>query len=478
MGIVGQVLRVIALWAVVLASGGANANIDAMSNNMFANVLTNYTPSGAYETQAQGIIAGPSYYARIKNSNIQLMNLSLPRIKADCNGIDAWGGSFSFISSEQLVNFLRAVAAQAVPFAFKLALDALCPSCEKYMQKLQDIANYVNGLNFNSCDATKKLFSMAGLMNPNSGGASQALKDAVAPVSAVVESALGSVPDFFSGYRSNDQATEVRLAQNFPAQAKDLVKGNIAWKILTNSALTTWWGTVYSASDDISLRELIMAYTGTIVKTIGAGQAVGGAPEADAAMVVRTIAPTISSMEELLNGGTVTVLRCDTTGDGDACLYPSPQNVTITGFRAIVRQTIDGILPKLTETGSSSLTNAERSFLENAPGSIGTHLVRLSTNPAAAYAYASMVSDYVGTELAAQTVDEILQAATIASQGELRDEAVGAYLVMLQQRRQEQYAAFEKQMGRLTAFEKTMTVSNLIRERLSAAYGVGVPFTR
>lgn len=465
-------LRFLLLCAFAFTAVGARANIDAMSNNMFASVLTNYTPSGVYQTQSQGIIAGPSYYARIKNSNVQLMNLSLPRLKADCNGIDAWGGSFSFISADQLVNFLRTIASQAVPYAFKLALDAICPSCEKHMQKLQEIANFVNSMTYNSCDTTKKLFTM---INKETG-VGDAITEAVKPVATSIGTALGSFTDFFAGQRNNNTTPEAALVNSFPAQARE-IKGNIAWKILTNSSLTTWWGTVFAAADDVSLREIMMSYTGTIIKDLGAGQAVGEPAQPDATLVARPIDPTITSMEQFLNGGTISVLRCDGDKSADGCLYPTPQNVTIAGFRSIVRQMIDGIIPRIGETGASTLTNAERSFLENAPGSVGTQLVRLSINPSAAYTYAGLVADYVGAELAAQFVEEVLQAVSIAATGERRDEALGPYLAKLQQRRDEHYAAFAKQASRLVAFEKSLAVADKIRERLTAANGTNLATT-
>lgn len=50
----------------------------------------------------------------------QVVNLTPPTLRAGCGGIDAYGGSFTFINEEQFRQMLRQIGANALGYAFKL----------------------------------------------------------------------------------------------------------------------------------------------------------------------------------------------------------------------------------------------------------------------------------------------------------------------------------------------------------------------
>lgn len=82
---------------------------------------------------------------------INVVAFDPPRLEAGCGGIDLYGGSFTFINSQQLVALLRQVASNAVGLAFKAAIDAINPSLGKLITEFQTLLQQMNNLAKNSC---------------------------------------------------------------------------------------------------------------------------------------------------------------------------------------------------------------------------------------------------------------------------------------------------------------------------------------
>ena len=83
--------------------------------------------------------------------------MSLPSFRSGCGGIDAFAGAFSFIDSDQLIAFGRAVAQNAAGFAFELALETISPVIAETMAKLRALAQWINSQNLNSCETAQAL---------------------------------------------------------------------------------------------------------------------------------------------------------------------------------------------------------------------------------------------------------------------------------------------------------------------------------
>ena len=112
--------------------------------------------------------------------------MSLPSFRAGCGGIDAFAGAFSFIDSDQLVAFARAVAQNAVGFAFELALETISPVIAETMAKLRALAQWVNSQNLNSCETAQALVGAVWSKNDRA--------------SAAICAAIGTSQGIFSDY--------------------------------------------------------------------------------------------------------------------------------------------------------------------------------------------------------------------------------------------------------------------------------------
>lgn len=136
-----------AAWA-----SGMREQMDSMFNGM-----SNYTRPGVYETQSRGVITGGAFSARTRSADISLFSFSPPSLNAGCGGIDAYMGSFSWISEEQLIDLAKAIASDAAGYAFEVALSSICPTCASTMDKLRNYINKLNSQLGNSCQMAKML---------------------------------------------------------------------------------------------------------------------------------------------------------------------------------------------------------------------------------------------------------------------------------------------------------------------------------
>src|SRR6266542_6854937 len=120
-----------ALWTL---SPAVNANgLQAEMNRLF-DEMSNATPPGVYESQRRGVMAGGRFTTKTRLFDENLVSLVLPSWKAGCGGVDLFGGSFSFINTDQIVQLLRTIGANAKGYAFQLAFDNVFPDGAKWIE--------------------------------------------------------------------------------------------------------------------------------------------------------------------------------------------------------------------------------------------------------------------------------------------------------------------------------------------------------
>jgi conjugative transfer pilus assembly protein TraH len=77
----------------------------------------NYSRPTAYQGQLGGYVTLGSLYVRTRPRSSGLLNIQLPSIRAGCGGIDIFGGAFSFISKEELIQLGKAIMQNASSYA-------------------------------------------------------------------------------------------------------------------------------------------------------------------------------------------------------------------------------------------------------------------------------------------------------------------------------------------------------------------------
>jgi conjugative transfer pilus assembly protein TraH len=207
------------------------------------------TPGSIYQGQSRGYINGGRLFARIPQRSVQSMSYKAPKFTAGCGGIDAFGGSLSFISASELVNTLKAIGSSAGSYALMLGLRTISSQIANTMEKSMDWLQDKIGFDLNSCEAAANVVG-AGM---SFFGANDKEKNV-----CIIQNMEASGLDYSEakaacttgGGGKTDVATPVAKKLSF-------IDGNLVWMIMdANQMFTT----------DTDMKRLAMSLTGTIIK--------------------------------------------------------------------------------------------------------------------------------------------------------------------------------------------------------------------
>lgn len=129
--------------------------LDQMKGNANLKASSNVQTQGSYGYHGGGF----SY--TYQNQTVQPFNVKAPSMSAGCGGISFDFGAFEFLNEESLIAFLESLLNAAPGYAFELAMQILCPSCLDIMNTMNQIANTLNGLQFDACGTMEVLSDMA-----------------------------------------------------------------------------------------------------------------------------------------------------------------------------------------------------------------------------------------------------------------------------------------------------------------------------
>ncbi|WP_370513764.1 conjugal transfer protein TraH [Erythrobacter sp. EC-HK427] len=290
-------------------------SMDRFMDDMGA--AANVTGPTAFEGQAAGYYSMGNVWTRFPQKTTSIANLQLPRARAGCGGIDIFAGSFSFINASEMVALLKAVANNAVGFAFSLAIDTICPECNKIMQEFSQKAQLMNELSINSCEMAQGL---VGGIWPQGDLADKAICEAIG-------NATGIFTDYAAakhgcGTRGQRESTTAAGGEDFEDINPGLPR-NYTWHVLKESAFFNPGGTF-----DRDLAEYAMTLIGTVIYVPPSdndpGSLVPFAGDASSTLVTALLDGT--------QGQDVRILRCD---EPTLCLDPSFQQLTLSASRAI-----------------------------------------------------------------------------------------------------------------------------------------------
>ena len=290
-------------------------SMDRFMDDMGA--AANVTGPTAFEGQSAGYYSMGNVWTRFPQKTTNIANLQLPRARAGCGGIDIFAGSFSFINASEMVALLKAVANNAVGFAFSLAIDTICPECNKIMQEFSQKAQLMNELSINSCEMAQGL---VGGVWPQGDLADKAICEAI-----------GNSTGIFTDYAAAKHGCGTRGQRTSTNNAggtdfEDVNPGvprNYTWHILKESAFFNPGG-----SFDRDLAEYAMTLIGTVIYVPPSdddpGSFVPFAGDASSTLVTALLDGT--------QGQSVQVFRCD---EPDLCLNPTFQQLSLSSAKAI-----------------------------------------------------------------------------------------------------------------------------------------------
>jgi conjugative transfer pilus assembly protein TraH len=351
----------------------------------------NVTDPGAYNAQTRGFIIGGSLSARVPRTSLQPFSWKEPYIKAGCGGIDIFGGSFSFINAEQFTQFLQAIGQNALGYAFSLGLEAVCPTCNATISKLRQYMNDMNKYGMDSCMAAKALVNTAGdAMNLWDMKSCEADKGAIANggydhVAGYLTCAAGSEGEVRQQLRDNSLLRSTNYNQE---KRKGAPKDSSTHQALKQFQLTP------------AERQEIMSLIGTWYTR---------SDEGSTCLYAR---PTLT-LAELVEGGSVKLLKCGTGGFGDSeiCEDVTTEESSLDGYAKKASDTMKAIYEKIKKDPEEALSDDEKRFVNAVPiPAIGAMLRSVSKeSPDLAKALIDLSSELVGATLAWHHIENFIE---------------------------------------------------------------------
>ena len=375
-------VRVVIAAGLLWSSAAVQADVLSEMTNFWRGAAVNTTGPTAFDGQASGHWTLANLYLRAPVRSEPIATVNLPSFRAGCGGIDAFAGAFSFIDSDQLIAFGRAVAQNAAGFAFELALETISPVIAETMAKLRALAQWVNNQNLNSCETAQALVGAAWSRNDRA--------------SAAICAAIGTSQGIFSDYAaarhgcgSDGRRNSTLAAASGPLKDQAPVNVNYAWRAVKASSFL---------SADNDLAEFAMSVSGTVIVTAPVSDGDTSGPR------VRVLEPLALDrrVTEILmeGGGNLPVYRCDAHA---GCLNPVLGQVTVPAGRGF-RGRVSALLRRLVEAVRT----------DTAPPADALGLVNLTTLPVyrvinTAAAYRGAVVDQEVDALAEAVALDVLQ---------------------------------------------------------------------
>jgi len=395
--------RLLAATAVcLLATMSAQASLQDQVDSMY-NDMTNYTAPGVFETQRRGVLSGGSFVARGHIMQENLIGFVPPGYNAGCGGLDLFGGSFSYVNSDQLVQLLRAIAANALTYSFQLALNAMCRDCMQQIETLQKKIQQFNQYFGNSCQLAK------GLVTDAKSSFEQGQLN-----SEAMQAQFSGFGDLFSSWSTADGGNVHDKVDSVAATAvQQQITGNIVWRELRRQAVGAW----FAAGGDDDLLQAVMSLTGTVIISPTTDGATGtGRTRPENIFKGNKIRLT-----DLIDGGTVTYYQCvDGTGQDQCLEINSTASMTLTGLqpRLIALLLGDagspGVVTKFA-TNTGTITDEERAVLAALPQGMGAMIRTLAIkNAGMAAAYVNSSMRIVSREMAYTVAFDLIRTAETA----------------------------------------------------------------
>lgn len=368
--------------------------------------MSNYTAPGAYETQRRSAYFGGRYTYKTAIFNENLISMQLPSARGGCGGIDIFGGSFSFINSDQIVQLLRQVAANAQGYAFQLAMDNMCPDCMKWMNELQAKMQQLNENMSNSCQLAQGLI--------NDGANMLALKERQDNEASITASLTGIADDFGAAMEHIGTADTAlkQIFDNNPAEY-DEQSGSVVFVALTRHNAQNWF-----VGGDTELIETIMSMTGSVV----VGELVQGKDNQGETPEVWVLTGNKLTMEDLIDGAeNKEIYNCGADGDTDNCrIDPADtKDIDIEGLKEQILEAFtgaNGIITMIRNRNiAGNLSQEHQNILASMPYSIGSKIFQLAPiSPEAAEDFVEKTIDSITLEYIYRLVKGSFKAVDIA----------------------------------------------------------------
>lgn len=387
----------------------ANRLKDAL-DGMF---MSNTTDASAFKTQTMGGLVGGSFSARTPSRPINVVAFDPPRFSAGCGGVDIFGGSFSFINSEQLVALLRQVGQQAIGVAFQLALKSINPMLADLMTEFQNKIQSLNQMLKNTCgiatQMTKGIWDAFARANDSEQKTAQ---------ESTSKGLFDDIMGGFSALFASPNTTTKKAGKDADGV------GNLVWKALKESNAGSGFGGS-AAGFDKEGNEIVMSLLGTYI--VDPDENAKNPDGKEKKNVGTYYAPTLTRLQELeigtANNQQITLLACDTE---DYCNRPSKRAVDYEGTYGKTNRMLfgdkdgvitgDGIISKLStcQEANCGFTTEQRQFINSVPQPTIALLRPVQGNSTAMQAVAKYIVNVIARDLTINYAKAAIKSASMS----------------------------------------------------------------
>lgn len=337
---------------------------DNPMKSIFSGIVSNSTSSGSFQTNKTMGWSGGGYSYRVPNvSSPNIISIVPPKANVGCNGADFFLGSFSLINKDELVQIMRGIANGSAVFAFNVAMDAVCPTCIKEMQEIQNKLEKFNEAARNSCQATLNA------LNTSLGPEARA----VANQNALIKPGTISM-GLYSDTGETDAADQGSILENFAKTTgganylKENVETNLTFAALNYLGVSNWR---VAGNTGYDWTELLISLFGTVVLTYDA---------TNKTMTPKEYPPTISLLKLVEGASTGESIQFYHCNDSTDCLAPTKQTQTNwQGLREYVLAQLDTLQGYLVAKDATNLATMT-GFINMFPASDIEILERTNAN--------------------------------------------------------------------------------------------------
>jgi conjugative transfer pilus assembly protein TraH len=354
--------------ALLLFSVTSSAAIQDEIEDLFDGLMTSTAPQEMND-QRRGVYSGGSFTARNKVVSLNVINFKPPRVmsKGSCNSINLYGGSISFVKADQVVEFLRAVGANIVMYTFNIALSSVCERCAQWMNKIQEIVNWMNDGFKDSCKFAKTLVD-----NTYGKPLQSSVKEATQMSWLPDASTAGDFDDTGQGISGWMAGLWNPETQSASSQFNNTLKGEMikdyTWEALREANAGNWF-----LADTVDMPQIVHAMVGPVRVQFSPCSPPAGNPSALGAELTPCNQGSRIKFSDIFRadkGPDLPVWDCDISNTADLCMNTNGPNATVTydGVVDYIRGVLESLYPKFrTPSALDSLSIAERSLLTNTP---------------------------------------------------------------------------------------------------------------
>lgn len=235
--------------------------IESAMSKILKETMGTGTDAKAFKGATRGYVTGGNVSMRVPIWDHKVISFQPPSITAGCNGIDAFGGSFSFINADELVQLFRNIAANSVGLLFMLALETVSNEIGVNLKSFQNIIRDINNLVSDSCNAAKAVVSLADSALVNAGYKSE--------MNASLQAAAKDYGDHYDTLMNDLGNAATRLLGDKPKETEEEgLYGNVVWQAMkANSTFgfTDISSELVDGGNPDHMKELIMSITGSII---------------------------------------------------------------------------------------------------------------------------------------------------------------------------------------------------------------------